>query len=238
MKNLKIYLALVYLICLGLILYAFFTFLDFKELSNYSYIRENTQFLIKIKNNNFTIFSFSFFLFAIIWVLLLGFGSPVALVAGFIFGTIHGTIICVIAYAVGSTLLYLFAKMYFREIILKYLSKKISKFKIFFNKNEFLYFMLFRFAGGGGIPFAIQNVLPVIFDMKIKNYFYSSLIGLIPTIFIINSIGAGIEKIIELESNPKFIDILFEPNIYLPLVGFVILLFTSYLIQTKIFKIK
>ena len=40
-----------------------------------------------------------------------------------------------------------------------------------FNKNELVYFMIFRFAGGGGIPFGIQNVLPIVFDLKVKNYF-------------------------------------------------------------------
>ena len=37
--------------------------------------------------------------------------------------------------------------------------------------------------------FGIQNVLPVIFNMRIKNYFYATFLGLVPTIFIICSIG-------------------------------------------------
>ena len=206
-KNLKTFLAIVYFICLSLVLYAFFTFLDFSELTNYSYIREKSLFLIEIKNNHLFIFSFLFFLSTIAWVLLLGFGSPVALVSGFIFGKFYGTVISVLGFAIGSTLLYFFAKVYFRQFIIKYLSEKISKFKSLFNKNEFFYFLLFRFAGGGGIPFPIQNVLPVIFDMKIKNYFYSTFLGLTPTIFIINSIGSGIEGIIDSQEDPSFIDI-------------------------------
>jgi uncharacterized membrane protein YdjX (TVP38/TMEM64 family) len=237
-KNLKTYLAVVYFICLSLVFYAFFTFLDFNELKNYSYIREKSLFLIEFKNNHLFVFSFFFFLFTIAWVLMLGFGTPVALVAGFIFGKFYGTVISVLGFAIGSTLLYFLARVYFRQFIIKCLSEKISKFKGFFNKNEFLYFLLFRFAGGGGIPFPIQNVLPVIFDMKIKNYFYSTFLGLTPTIFIINSIGSGIEGIIDLQENPSFTDILLKSEIYLPLMGFIILLIISYLIKTKIFKIR
>ena len=79
----------------------------------------------------------------------------------------------------GCTLLYTFANMYFKEYIFKYINRKISNLIFLFNKNEFLYFLIFRIVGGG-IPFAIQNVLPVVFNMKVRNYFYATLIGLVP----------------------------------------------------------
>ena len=66
--------------------------------------------------------------------------------------------------------------------------------KNLFNRNEFFYFLIFRMAGGGGIPFAIQNLLPVIFDMKVKNYIFATLLGLVPTTFISVALGSGIRK--------------------------------------------
>ena len=60
-------------------------------------------------------------------------------------------------------------------------------------------------------PFWIQNVLPVIFDMNKKNYFYSTS-GLIPTLFIINSLGSGIENLIDKNINLTFKDIVFDPE--------------------------
>jgi uncharacterized membrane protein YdjX (TVP38/TMEM64 family) len=113
-----------------------------------------------------------FFLFCIIWILLLGFATPISLIAGFLFGKLYGTLISVFAFTIGCTLLYYLANQYFKSLIIEKLSNKISKFKEIFNKNEFLYFMIFRFAGGGGTPFAIQNLLPVLFNMKLKNYFF------------------------------------------------------------------
>ena len=38
----------------------------------------------------------------------------------------------------------------------------------------------FRLAGGLGIPFGPQNILPVIFDIKKINYFFASLLGFVP----------------------------------------------------------
>ena len=73
-----------------------------------------------------------------------------------------------------------------------------------FQKNEFLYYLIFRLSGGAGIPFVLQNSLPLLFDMKVKNYFYSSLLGLVPGLFILNSLGSGIEKLIQVNKNLTF----------------------------------
>jgi uncharacterized membrane protein YdjX (TVP38/TMEM64 family) len=235
-KKLKVILGVFYLACLVLLLYAFFTFLDFKRINDYSYIRDNTQILMSFKNQNLIAFIFLFFISGIVWVLLLGFGSPIALVSGFIFGKFIGTIICVLSLSVGSTLLYIFAKLYFKELITKHLSHKILKFKNLFNKNEFLYFLLFRFAGGGGIPFALQNILPTIFDMKNNNYFYATLFGLVPTTFIINSLGSGIEKVIEENKEVTMFEVISDPAIYFPIIGFILILAVSYFVKNKIFK--
>ena len=219
-KNIKIAVGLIYILCLGLILYGFFIFVDITQLNNYSYIRDKTQFLIAIKDQNQFWFTILFFLFCIIWILLLGFATPISLIAGFLFGKLYGTLISVFGFTIGCTLLYILANQYFKDLIIEKLSNKISKFKDIFNKNEFLYFMIFRFAGGGGTPFAIQNLLPVFFNMKVKNYFFSTLIGLFPMVFILCAIGSGIEKIIENNIDPSFLTMIQNKEILFPITWF------------------
>ena len=235
-KNIKIAVGLIYILCLGLILYGFFIFVDVTQLNNYSYIRDKTQFLITIKDQNPFWFTTIFFLFVIIWILLLGFATPISLIAGFLFGKFYGTVVSVFGFTIGCTLLYILANQYFKDLILEKLSSKISKFKEMFNKNEFLYFMIFRFAGGGGTPFAIQNLLPVIFSMKVKNYFFSTLIGLFPMVFILCAIGSGIEKIIENNIDPSFFMMLQNKEILFPLIGFFFILAASFLLRNIYFK--
>ena len=235
-KNIKIAVGIIYILCLSLILYGFFIFIDVTQLNNYSYIRDKTQFLIEIRDKNVFWFATIFFLFSIIWILLLGFATPIALVAGFLFGKIYGTLISVFGFTIGCTILYIFANQYFRDIILEKLSKKISKFKEIFNKNEFFYFMIFRFAGGGGTPFAIQNLLPVFFNMKIKNYFFSTLIGLFPMVFILSAIGSGIEKIIENNVEPSFLTMIQNKDILFPILGFFTILIFSFILRKIYFK--
>ena len=235
-KNVKIAVGLIYILCLGLILYGFFIFVDVTQLNDYSYIRDKTQFLFKIKDQNPFWFLLLFFLFTIIWILLLGFATPISIIAGFLFGKFYGTLISVFGFTLGCTLLYILANQYFKELILEKLSNRISKFKDVFNKNEFLYFMIFRFAGGGGTPFAIQNLLPVLFDMKVKNYFFSTLIGLFPMVFILNAIGSGIEKIIEKNTDPSLLTMIQNKEILFPLIGFFVILIISFLLRKIYFK--
>ena len=63
-KNIKIAVGFIYILCLGLILYGFFIFADITQLNNYSYIRDKTQFLMAIKDQNQFWFTILFFLFA------------------------------------------------------------------------------------------------------------------------------------------------------------------------------
>ena len=235
-KNIKIAVGLIYILCLGLILYGFFIFVDVTQLNNYSYIRDKTQFLIEIRDQNYAWFATLFFLFIILWILLLGFATPIALVAGFLFGKIYGTLISVFGFTIGCTILYIFANEYFKDLILDKLSKRISRFKEIINKNEFFYFMIFRFAGGGGTPFAIQNLLPVLFNMKVKNYFFSTLIGLFPMVFILCAIGSGIEKIIENNINPSFVTMIQNKEILFPILGFFAILILSFILRKIYFK--
>ena len=112
--NLKLILGLIYIVCLGVLLVFLFGNLDFKDLSDYSFIKKNSEELISLKNNNLILIIFIFFIFSILWIFLLGFAGPVAIMSGFIFGKWLGTIISVLSFALGSTLLYLFANYYFR----------------------------------------------------------------------------------------------------------------------------
>lgn len=236
-QNIKIAVGLIYILCLGLILYGFFIFIDITQLNNYSYIRDKTQFLIAIKDQNPVWFTVLFFLFCILWILLLGFATPISLIAGFLFGKVYGTLISVFGFTIGCTLLYILANQYFKDLILEKLSNKISKYKDIFNRNEFLYFMIFRIAGGGGTPFAIQNLLPVFFNMRIKNYFFSTLIGLFPIVFILSAIGSGIESIIEKNIDPSFFIMIQNKEIFLPILGFFVIIIVSFLLRRIYFKL-
>ena len=96
--------------------------------------------------------------------------------------------------------------------------------------------MCFRFMGGGGTPFPIQNVLPVLFNMSAKNYIMATLLGIIPTTFLTVALGSGIEKIIDKNDELSFLSVVQSPEIYLPIIGFFIILIIAFLIKRFYFK--
>ena len=96
--------------------------------------------------------------------------------------------------------------------------------------------MCFRFIGGGGTPFPIQNVLPVLFNMSAKNYIIATLLGIIPTTFVTVALGSGIEKIIDQNKELSFFPVIQSPEIYLPIIGFFIILIITFLIKKLYFK--
>ena len=217
-------------------MYYLFSLVDFKDLTSYTFIKSNKEIIIEYKNSNFLFLTLGFFIFSVAWYLLLGFAGPILLFSGFIFGKWYGILIAVIAASIGTTLLYILAKLFFTDLIREKLEPKFSRLKLAFHKNELFYFTLFRFAGGGGIPYGIQNILPVLFNISIKNYFIGTFLGSWPTMFITVALGAGIEKYIDTNENLSFFKIISSPDIYLPILGFVLMVLIGLIIKKLFFK--
>ena len=96
--------------------------------------------------------------------------------------------------------------------------------------------MCFRLIGGGGTPFPIQNVLPVIFNMSVKNYIVATFLGIIPATFVAVSLGSGIEDIIDQNTKLSFTSAFLSPEIYLPIIGFAVIVISAFLIKKYYFK--
>ena len=235
--KLKLLIGIVYFICFSALMFVIFSNFDLKDLSDVNFFKNNQQLLNNLKLESTFLLLVLFSIFSIIWILLLGFGTPMALLAGFIFDKWVGTLISVLSFSIGATLLYFLANFFFRDFLKKKFSKKIEKFINLFNKNNFLYFMLFRFTGGG-MPFAVQNVLPVIFDMQIKNYFFSTLLGIMPGIFIINSLGAGVGNFIKKNDSMVWGELIKDPEIYVPILVFIAVIILAAVINKFFFNNK
>ena len=72
--------------------------------------------------------------------------------------------------------------------------------------------------------------------MKKTNYFLSSFFGLIPSSFILNTIGAGLSDYIYQAENFNFLNLIKTQEIYFPIVLFIVLIFLSLIIKKKFFK--
>jgi len=235
-RNLKLIIGSLYLTFLLVGLFFLFSAIDLKDLTSYDFIRSNRDTIFEYKKENFLLLVVAFFFFCIIWVLFLGFAMPLLIFAGFVFGKWWGISLVLISTTIGATLLYFLVGIFFRDLIKEKLIPRFFKLKEIFSKNDTLYFMCFRFIGGGGTPYAIQNVLPIIFDMSIKKYIIATFLGSAPSMFVTTALGSGIEKVIDKNETLNIFRVLSSPEIYLPLAGFFIILITTLVFKKFFFE--
>ena len=234
-KKLKFFLGSTYVLIILSFLWVFFDNFSLSEISSYEFIKNNNEYFNQLKNNNFFLISIAFFIFTIIWVLLLGFALPILLLSGFIFGKWFGFIYAVISLSIGATLLYIFANYFLKDLVKEKFSKKFINLNEKFKKNEFLFFLIYRFVGG--IPFFVSNILPTIFNVKLKNFFFGSIIGMFPQVFVGVSLGSGLNEIIQKNVKaPSLTELLFSPEIYIPIVAFAILLIVGIIIKNIFYR--
>ena len=235
-KKTKIIIGLCYLTLVSFFLLMFFSKFSIDEITSYDFIRDNRLYFQELKNSNLFLVSIIFLIFTILWVFpFLGFGSPIALLGGFMFGKWLGTIIVVIGLSVGATFLYMFGNYFLKDLIREKFLNKYENLERRFKKSEFYYLLIYRFIGG--IPWQLSCILPTIFNVKTINFFFASLIGIVPQIFLAVSIGSGLEKIIDQNSElPKITEVIFSPEIYIPILAFLSLVLITIFLRKSFYK--
>ncbi len=235
-KKLKLFIGLSYLILLSVFLYLFFSKFSFQEITSYDFIKENRLYFLEVRNSNLFLIFMIFLIITILWVFpFLGFGTPIALMGGFIFGKWVGTLVVVLGLSIGATFLYIFGNYFLKQIVREKFLNRFQNLENKFRDSEFTYLLIYRFVGG--IPWQLSCILPTIFNVKTNNFFLATLIGIIPQIFLAVSIGSGLEKVIDQNSEiPSFTDIIFLPDIYIPILAFFGLVIITIFLRKLLYK--
>ena len=235
-KKLKLFIGLSYLILLSVFLYLFFSKFSFQEITSYDFIKENRLYFLELRNSNLFLIFIIFLIVTILWVFpFLGFGTPIALMGGFIFGKWVGTLVVVLGLSIGATFLYIFGNYFLKQIVREKFLNRFQNLENKFRDSEFTYLLIYRFVGG--IPWQLSCILPTIFDVKASNFFLATLIGIIPQIFLAVSIGSGLEKVIDQNAEiPSITDIIFLPDIYVPILAFFCLVLITLFLRKLFYK--
>ena len=235
-KKIKLFIGLSYIILIIVFLFLFFSKFSLQEISSYDFIKDNRLYFTELKNSNLFLVSIIFLIFTIIWVFpFLGFGSPIAIIGGFILGKWIGTLVVVLGLSVGATFLYAFGNYFLKDIIREKFLNRFKSLEIKFKSSEFVYLLIYRFIGG--IPWQLSCLLPTLFSVKKINFFFATFIGIIPQVFLVVSIGDGLEKVIEENTEvPAITDIIFSPDIYIPILAFLILVLITILLRKLFYR--
>ena len=138
-RKLKLIIGLFYLILVGTFLYFFFSKFGLEEITSYEFVKNNRDYFIELKQSNLFLLAIIYVFFTIIWVLAAGFGSPIAIFGGFIFGKWIGSLLVVIGLSVGATLLYLFANYFLKDLIRDKFLNRYQSLEEKFKRSEFIY---------------------------------------------------------------------------------------------------
>ena len=235
-KKTKLFIGLSYLFLIAIFLFLFFSKFSLQEITSYSFIKEYRTYFLELKNSNLFLVFLFFLIFTILWVFpFLGFGSPIGILGGFILGKWIGTIVVVLGLSIGATFLYVFGNYFLKDLIKERFLNKYKNLEFRFKESEFFYLLIYRFIGG--IPWQLSCILPTIFNVKKSNFFFATFIGIIPQVFLIASIGSGLEKVIDQNSEvPSIIDIIFLPDIYFPIFAFFALVLLSIFLRKLFYK--
>ena len=234
-KKIKLIIGLFYITAVCMFLFFFFSKFTFEEITSYEFIKNNRNYFFDLRKSNFFLLSILFLLFTIIWVFAAGFGSPIALLAGFIFGKWFGLLIIIFGMSIGASALYIFANYFLKEMIREKFLNRFQSLEEKFKRSELIYLLIYRFVGG--IPFALSNVIPCIFNVKLKNFFLATFVGMLPQLFLVVSIGSGLEKMIDQNLKaPSIFELIMSKDIYIPLIAFLALLIITYFIKNIFYK--
>ena len=138
---------------------------------------------------------FSIMIFMLIYISVVTFSIPGATIlsvtGGFIFGLELGLILNILSATIGATFLFLAVRLGFGNLFTRF-EKGSAKFSDLIEQlkiNEINILLLLRLIPV--VPFFIANILPAIAGVSLKNFFWTTFLGIIPGGFVFTLIGAN-----------------------------------------------
>ena len=124
---------------------------------------------------------------------------------------------------------------FFKDLVKEKIKNNFQFLNEKIQKHQFFAIVILRFIGG--IPIQIQNLIPVLFNIKLRHYFWGTLVGVFPQAWIIVSLGSGLEKQIKKNSEPpSFFELLSSSEIYIPILAFATLFVVTFFLRNFFLK--
>lgn len=156
--------------------------------------------------NYATIFKIIYFIFLLIYQTI---GLPghviFMLLAGFIYGTFLGFILCMISIVTGSFVFYIIGRKLLVRYFTNFTNKYIRKIDEYISGSKLEYLIIFRLFPG--TPLIFQNLILSFLGISKTKFILATIIGNIPGIFVTVQFGDHIKnlsKINEIEASDIF----------------------------------
>ena len=159
-----------------------------------------------------------FFMLAYIVVVALSIPGAVflTLTAGFLFGSVLGTVYVVVAATIGATCIFLIVQFSLGQWLAEKNGTWVAKMQHGFQENALQYLLFLRLVPL--FPFPVVNVVPGILNIKKSTYVIGTFFGIMPGSFVYAWLGHGLGYAFSTGQAPN-LSIIFEPPVFWPLVG-------------------
>ncbi|MFM8245299.1 MAG: TVP38/TMEM64 family protein [Candidatus Fonsibacter sp.] len=233
-SKIKILLGIIYAGIVAAVTFLFFYYDAFSYI-NYDFVKDYRQKIFQFRDENIFLVSVLFFIFCLVWTFILGFGSILTIIAGFIFNPLLGSVLLLVSWTAGGTLLYMFANSFLKDLVIKFFKEKFQKLDEHFKSNDFAYLMFLRLVPG--IPSQVGHLVPILFNMSVRKFFMATLIGGAPATFIVVNLLFGIFSKME-QGNIISLDVLSDPQVSIPLALLGVLVLITSFMKKYFFKTK
>ena len=209
-----------------LLIIGVFGLIFFSEWISFEALKENRAEIAEFRDKNFTLSIISFWIF---YVTLVVFSLPGAAVAsvsgGFLFGLGAGLIINVTAASTGATLLFVLVRYGVKSFNYNksntFNSNFVFRIKNALTINQVSIMLILRLVPV--VPLFLANILPALVGVRLFNFIWTTIIGIIPGGIVFTWIGVGVGEVFDRNEYPNF-KLLFSPVILGPILGLVALL--------------
>ena len=195
-------------------------------------VQRNRQNLITFRDENF---GWTVVGFLSIYILIVSFSLPGASVTsitgGFLFGLVLGTVLNVLAASLGAIAIFLAVKIGLG----KFVTQKIDQFggrmtvlRERLLENEISVLLMLRLLPI--VPFFAVNIIAALVGVRLKNFAFTTILGIIPGALVFTWIGVGIGDVFDQSATPD-ISLIWSPQVLGPLVGLALLLGVPALIR-------
>jgi len=209
-----------------LLIIAVFGLIFFSEWISFEALKENRSDISEFRDENFILSIIVFWLF---YFLLIVFSLPGAAVAsvsgGFLFGLNLGLIINVTAASTGATVLFILVRYGLKSFKYNQSNDFDNNFAVTLKngliQNQISIMLILRLVPL--VPFFLANILPALVGVRLVNFMWTTVIGIIPGGIVFTWIGVGVGQVFDRNEYPN-LELLFSPMILGPILGLAALL--------------
>ena len=211
------------LVPLGLIVAAFAAFfaLDLDRFVSFAALGEHRDSLSAFVAANEVLAAALFVLvYAVAIAVSLPGGAVLTIAGGFLFGTVLGTLLVIVAATLGATALFLAARTAIGDPLRARAGPALKRMEEGFRENALSYLLFLRLIPV--FPFWLVNLVPAFLGVPLGTYVLGTFVGIIPGSFVYASVGNGVGALFDAGETPD-LGIIFSSEILIPIVGLAVL---------------